>query len=66
MTIKKVQNVLQQRCYLCHGAQLQLKNVRLDSPALPRPHAQSVYQQVVVSRIMPMNTTAGITRRKET
>ena len=25
-----------------------------------------VYRQVVVSRIMPMNTTAGITRRKET
>ena len=41
MTIKKVQNVLQQRCYLSHGAQLQVKNVRLDSPALPRPHAQS-------------------------
>ena len=58
---KKVQNVLEQRCYPCHGAQLQMKNVRLDSPALLRQHAQLVYQQVVVSRIMPMNNATGIT-----
>ena len=58
---QKVQNVLEQRCYPCHGAQLQMKNVRLDSPALLRQHAQLVYQQVVVSRIMPMNNATGIT-----
>ena len=58
---KNVQKVLQQRCYQCHGAQLQMKNVRLDSPALLKRHAQSVYQQVVVSRIMPMNNATGIT-----
>jgi uncharacterized membrane protein len=53
--------VLEQRCYLCHGAQVQMKNVRLDSPALLRQHAQAVYQQVVVSKTMPMNNSTGIT-----
>ncbi len=55
-----LQKVLEQRCYQCHGAQLQMKNVRLDSPALLRQHAQSVYQQVVVSKIMPMNNATGM------
>ncbi|MDP1955189.1 MAG: urate hydroxylase PuuD [Polaromonas sp.] len=55
-----VQKVLEQRCYQCHGAQLQMKNVRLDSPDLLRQHAQSVYQQVVVSKIMPMNNATGM------
>ena len=58
---KQVQNVLEQRCYQCHGAQLQMKNVRLDSPQLARQHAQAIYQQVVVSRTMPMNNATGIT-----
>jgi uncharacterized membrane protein len=56
-----VQYVLEQRCYQCHGAQLQMKNVRLDSPALIKQHAQSVYQQVVVTKLMPMNNATGIT-----
>ena len=55
-----VQKVMEQRCYQCHGAQLQMKNVRLDSPALLKQHAQSVYQQVVVSKIMPMNNATGM------
>lgn len=56
-----LQKVLEQRCYLCHGAQVQMKNIRLDSPALLRQHAQAVYQQVVVSKTMPMNNATGIT-----
>ena len=56
-----LQKVLEQRCAMCHGAQVQMKNVRLDSPALVKQHAQSIYQQVVVSKIMPMNNTTGIT-----
>jgi uncharacterized membrane protein len=55
-----LQKVMEQRCYQCHGAQLQMKNVRLDSPALLKQHAQSVYQQVVVSKIMPMNNSTGM------
>ena len=58
---ESVQKVLEQRCYLCHGAQVQMKNVRLDSKALVRQHAQAMYQQVVVTKIMPMNNATGIT-----
>jgi uncharacterized membrane protein len=38
-----------------------MKNVRLDSPARVRQHAQAVYQQAVVSKVMPMNNATGIT-----
>ena len=58
---KKVQAVLAQRCYQCHGEQLQMKNIRLDTPQLVSTHAQNVYQQVVVTRQMPMNNATGIT-----
>ena len=56
-----VQPVLAQRCYQCHGAVVQMKNVRLDSPQAVASHAQAIYQQVVVSKIMPMNNATGIT-----
>lgn len=56
-----VQQVLAQRCYLCHGAQLQMKNLRLDDAASVRQHAQAIYQQVVVQRLMPMNNATSIT-----
>ena len=58
---EKLEPVLAQRCYMCHGEQVQMKNVRLDSKALVSQHAQSIYQQVVVSKIMPMNNATGIT-----
>lgn len=57
----KVQAILAQRCYQCHGAQLQMKNVRLDSPGAVKQHATQVYQQAVVTRLMPMNNATGIT-----
>jgi uncharacterized membrane protein len=56
-----VRQVLEQRCFMCHGPQVQMKNVRLDSPVAVRQHAQSVYQQAVVTRLMPMNNATGIT-----
>jgi uncharacterized membrane protein len=58
---QNVQSIVAQRCYLCHGAQVQMKNVRLDSPEALKSHAQQVYQQVVVTRLMPMNNATGIT-----
>jgi uncharacterized membrane protein len=58
---QNVQKVMEQRCYMCHGAQVQMKNVRLDSPEAVKQHAQSVYQQVVVQKLMPMNNATGIT-----
>ncbi len=57
----QVQKVLEQRCYMCHGPAMQMKNVRLDSPELVARHAQEIYQQAVVARIMPMNNATGIT-----
>ena len=56
-----VAKVLEQRCLQCHGAQVQMKNVRLDSPEQVKVHAQNIYQQVVVTRQMPMNNATQIT-----
>ena len=50
-----------QRCVMCHGAALQSKNVRLDTPDELSKHAQAVYQQVVVLKVMPMNNATQIT-----
>ncbi len=56
-----IKPVLEQRCYSCHGAQVQMKNVRLDSPEGVAQHAQAMYQQVVVTKLMPMNNATAIT-----
>jgi uncharacterized membrane protein len=53
--------VIEQRCAMCHGEALQSKNVRLDSPDELKKHTQTVYQQVVVSKLMPMNNATGLT-----
>ena len=58
---KALQPVLAQRCYTCHGAAVQMKNVRLDSPQHVAAHAQAIYQQVAVTKIMPMNNATQIT-----
>jgi len=60
----QVQAVLAQRCVSCHGEQVQMKNVRLDSPEAVERHAQAVYQQAVVSKLMPMNNATGITEEE--
>jgi uncharacterized membrane protein len=57
---KTLQAVLEQRCYLCHGAQVQMKNVRLDSVEGVKLHVQAIYQQAVVSKAMPLNNATGI------
>lgn len=58
--------VLEQRCYSCHGEQVQMKNIRLDQPDMLKAHTQAVYQQVVVTRQMPMNNATGITEDERT
>ena len=58
---KALQTVLEQRCYMCHRAQVQMKNVRLDSVEGVKLHAQAIYQQAVVTKVMPMNNATGIT-----
>ena len=57
----QLQGVLAQRCYLCHGEQVQMKNVRLDSAEGVKLHAVNIYQQAVVLRQMPMNNATQIT-----
>jgi uncharacterized membrane protein len=57
----QIKPVVEQRCVMCHGAALASKGVRLDSPEAMKLHAQSVYQQVVVSKLMPMNNATGLT-----
>ncbi len=61
VTLAQVQAVLNERCTSCHGAQVQMKNIRLDSPAALKLHAQNVYQQAVVTRQMPLNNATQIT-----
>ena len=56
-----LQPILAQRCYPCHAEQVQMKNVRLDSPQAVALHAQGIYQQAVVTRVMPMNNATQIT-----
>ena len=60
-TLASVQTIVAQHCVSCHGEQVQMKNIRLDSPDTLRQHAQNVYQQVVLTRQMPMNNATGIT-----
>ncbi|GKS90258.1 urate hydroxylase PuuD [Acidovorax sp. SUPP2539] len=58
---EKLQPVLAQRCFLCHGEQVQMKNLRLDSAPSVKQHAQAIYQQAVVQKLMPMNNATGMT-----
>jgi uncharacterized membrane protein len=58
---QELQPVLAQRCYLCHGELVQMKNVRLDSKQGVKAYAQYMYQQAVVLKLMPMNNATGIT-----
>jgi uncharacterized membrane protein len=58
---QKVQAVLQERCVQCHGPELQMKGVRLDSAEQVAPRAQLIYQQVVLQKLMPMNNATQMT-----
>jgi len=57
----EVRVVIDQRCALCHNAQVQNKNVALHTPELLKQHAQAVYQQTAVLKLMPMNNATQIT-----
>ena len=53
--------MVQQRCVLCHNANVQQKNVALHTPELIVQRAQQMYQQAVVLKLMPMNNVTQIT-----
>ena len=57
----QVREVLDQRCVICHSADVQQKNVRLDTPQDLKAHAQAVYQQASVLKLMPLNNATQIT-----
>jgi uncharacterized membrane protein len=61
VTYAEVSQVFAQRCYMCHGEQVQMKNVRFDTSDGVKQHALGIYQQAVVTKQMPMNNATGIT-----
>jgi len=66
VTYAEVSQVFAQRCYMCHGEQVQMKNVRFDTPEGTKQHALGIYQQAVVTKQMPMNNATGITEDERT
>jgi len=61
VTMAAVKAVVAQRCVVCHNAQVQQKNVALHTEALIRQHAQAMYQQAVVLKLMPLSNATQIT-----
>jgi uncharacterized membrane protein len=60
-TLAEVKAIVDRRCVLCHNAQVQQKNVALHTEALIRQHAQAIYQQAVVLKLMPLSNATQIT-----
>lgn len=57
----EVRAIVEQRCVMCHNTQVISKNIQLHTPELIAKNAQAMYQQAVVSRIMPLNNATQIT-----
>jgi uncharacterized membrane protein len=64
VSFAQVQVLMDKHCLSCHNAQVQMKNVRLDSPEMLKLHAQNVYQQVAVTKQMPMGNATGMTEEE--
>ena len=60
-SLAQVQTIVQQRCQVCHNAQIANKNIRLDSADQIVARAQELYQQAVVQKTMPMNNATQMT-----
>ena len=58
---KELQAVLQHRCVQCHGAEVQMKGLRLDVPEQVASRASLIYQQVVQQKLMPLNNATQMT-----
>ncbi|HYF17597.1 MAG TPA: urate hydroxylase PuuD [Ramlibacter sp.] len=57
----QVKTILDQRCAVCHGAQVQMKSVRLDTSDAVKQHAAGIYQQAVLGKLMPLNNSTQMT-----
>lgn len=64
--VEQVRQVVAQRCVMCHNAQLANKGIQLQTPELLQSHAQMVYQQAAVQKIMPLNNATGMTEAERT
>ena len=60
----KVKSIISERCVVCHNANVANKNIRFDSDDLIQSQQALIYQQAVVSKIMPMNNATGITEEE--
>jgi uncharacterized membrane protein len=60
----QVQPIFERRCYTCHAAQVQMKNLRFDSAENVAKNAQNIYLQAVTLKQMPMNNATGITEEE--
>lgn len=61
VTFSQVNAVIQQRCFMCHNADLQNKGIALHTPELIKEHAQAIYQQAAVLKLMPLSNATQIT-----
>jgi uncharacterized membrane protein len=61
LAFAEVKAVIDQRCAMCHNEQVQQKNVALHTPELLKQHAQNVFQQVAVLKLMPLNNATQMT-----
>ena len=61
VTFAQVQDIVKERCSLCHNANVANKGVRLDAPDQILAHAAQMYQQAVVLKAMPLNNATQIT-----
>ena len=60
----EVRAIVEQRCAMCHNAQVISKNIQLHTPALIVRNAQAMYQQAVATRLMPMTNSTQITEEE--
>jgi uncharacterized membrane protein len=60
-SMAQLQAVVNTRCLPCHNAETQQKNVDLHTAPLIKQHAQMVYQQVVVLKLMPFGNATQMT-----
>ncbi len=63
-TMAEVQAVVNQRCVLCHNAELAQKGLQLHSAELIEKNAQALYQQAVLQKTMPLNNATGISEEE--
>jgi uncharacterized membrane protein len=61
VTYAELRQVLDARCVLCHNAQVSNKGVMLLTPEQVAKNAQTMYQQAVLLKAMPLNNATQIT-----